>query len=201
MNWLAHLHLSGNSPTTRIGNLLPDILPISILRDIDGRFSEGVRLHRAIDSFTDQHEIFRETRALVVGDLRRYSPIFIDMFYDHFLARDWSSYCRQSLAGFVKEFHDSIEVQGEFLPELALTRLREIRDGGLLLSYRETAGIELALQRIGKRTRRQAELAKGIDSLLSNYAAMADHFHQFYPQLEEHVAKVQDSKRKISAGE
>ena len=193
MNWLAHLQLSGESATTRIGNLLPDILPISVLRNIDDRFSTGIDLHRAIDSFTDRHEIFRESRSLVVGELRRYSPILIDMFYDHFLARDWSVYSDQPLASFVEEFDASIEELGEFLPEKALTRLRQIRDGRLLLSYRETAGIELALERIGKRTRRQVKLAQGIESLRSNYEAMAKQFHEFYPQLKAHVEETRNA--------
>ena len=159
------------------------------MRNIDDRFVEGINLHRAIDAFTDRHEIFRASRGLIEGvTLRRYSPIFIDMFYDHFLAKHWSTFSDQSLESFVGEFHDSIEDHRESLPEPALTRLREIRDGKLLLSYQDTSGIEKALQRIGRRTRRNVDLERGIESLHNHYGELLAHFHQFYPQLERHAA-------------
>ena len=196
MNWLAHLHLSGESPSTRIGNLLPDIVRMPVLRNIDDRFLEGIDLHRAIDSFTDRHEIFRASRGLIEGaTLRRYSPIFIDMFYDHFLAKDWSAFSDRSLEDFVGEFHDSIEVYRELLPEPALTRLRGIRDGKLLLSYQDTSGIEQALQRIGRRTRRKVDLERGIESLHNHYEELLMQFHDFYPQLQDYVVEGREPRK------
>lgn len=187
MNWLAHLHLSGDSPAMRIGNLLPDLMKGPELREISELFSEGIRLHRRIDSYTDQHPIFRQSRTRIDPALRRYSPILIDLFYDHFLAKEWASYSPVPLDSFIDEFHASIEVFRPHLTDVAYRSLVRIRDGNYLLSYLDTEGMTLTLERVSRRLRKYVDLRSGIDSLLSNDEELAADFRAFYPQLVEHV--------------
>lgn len=189
MNWLAHLHLSGTCPATRIGNLLPDLVPLPVLQDLPAIFSPGIQMHRAIDAFTDSHAIFRQSRGRVGGELARYSPILIDVFYDHFLARNWVSYSAISLARFVDEFHASIKSYRGVLPEVVMQKLERIRDDGFLYSYYETEGIAVALDRISLRMKRPVNLRAGVDGLLAQYDLFAEDFRAFYPQLRAHLGQ------------
>ena len=63
MNLLAHLHLSTGQPVAMAaGNLLPTSCAALAPRP---EFAAGVRLHRAIDVFTDSHPLIRAARRLI----------------------------------------------------------------------------------------------------------------------------------------
>lgn len=121
--------------------------------------------------------------------MARYSPILIDVFYDHFLARNWASYSVISLARFVDEFHASIESYRGVLPEVVMHKLERIREDGFLHSYYETEGIAVALDRISQRMKRPVNLRAGVDGLLAQYNLFAEDFRAFYPQLRAHVVQ------------
>ncbi len=187
MNWLAHIHLSGDSPATRVGNLIPDLVRVSELAGISEQFADGIRLHRLIDSYTDGHPVFRQSVARIDGPLRRYASILVDLFYDHFLAREWSSYSAIPLEEVVGDFHRSIDSFRTVLPGSVYERLTKIRDGGYLLSYSTEPGIEAALLRVSSRLRRPVDLSTGVDHLRVHYDLLAADFRAFYPQLIDHI--------------
>ncbi len=99
MNWLAHLFLSEPTPAFRIGSLLPDILPSRELQHLGREFQRGIERHRQIDAFTDSHAIVRRSILLLGPGFRRFGGILVDMFYDHFLASDWSRYSYREIDG------------------------------------------------------------------------------------------------------
>jgi len=187
MNWLAHIHLSGDSPATRVGNLIPDLVRGSELAGISEQFADGIRLHRLIDSYTDGHPVFRRSVARIDGPLRRYASILVDLFYDHFLACEWSSYSATPLADVVGDFHRSIDSFRTVLPGPVYERLANIRDGGYLLSYSTEHGIAEALLRVSSRLRRPVDLVAGVDHLRAHHELFAADFRDFYPQLLGHI--------------
>src|SRR3954463_9153752 len=109
MNWLAHLFLSQPDPAFRVGNLLPDLLPISALSDLAPEILRGVRQHRRIDAFTDTHPVVRRSINRLNPPLRRFGGIVVDVFYDHFLSRDWERYSKVPLSNFIGEIYVAFE--------------------------------------------------------------------------------------------
>jgi acyl carrier protein phosphodiesterase len=183
MNWLAHLHLSEDTPAARIGNLLPDILKFPELAMVPDCFRSGIDLHKRVDIFTDAHPVFRHSTRRIDGDLKRYAPILVDLFYDHFLCRSWHKFSDVPLDSFVDGFHAEIDTFKIDLPEIAYNRLSQIRDEGLLLSYQHPDGILSALERIGKRFKRPVDLTRGVDLLIELDEGFAADFDIFYPEL------------------
>ena len=51
----------------------------------------GILLHRQIDSFTDAHPIVLKSKKRLHTHYGHYSGIVVDIFYDHFLAKNWDS--------------------------------------------------------------------------------------------------------------
>ena len=105
MNFLAHLYLSGEEEPVLLGNFMADFVkgnPEARLRTIlppevvaSGIFPElirGIQLHRHIDHFTDTHPIVERTKARLRPEFRKYAGVISDMFYDHFLAAEWTAY-------------------------------------------------------------------------------------------------------------
>src|SRR5258708_728566 len=116
MNWLAHLYLSEQNPAFRLGNLLPDLLPPASLASLPADFQRGIEQHRRIDVFTDTHPVVRRSIQRVDPPFRRFGGILCDVFYDHFLARDWCSYSPEPLSVFASAFYESIEQYRAYIP-------------------------------------------------------------------------------------
>ena len=53
---------------------------------------KGVLLHRFIDSFTDFHPTYRKSKHRLHTKYGHYSGVIMDIFYDHFLAKNWTKY-------------------------------------------------------------------------------------------------------------
>lgn len=188
MNWLAHLVLSEPNSAFRIGNLLPDLVPVSALAGLPTDFLRGVRQHRQIDGFTDRHAIVRQSIRRVPANFRRFGGILVDMFYDHFLSREWASFCAVPLPMFTEEIYTSFEDHRHEVPADAHFHLDRIREGNLLCSYGDMGGLSEALRRIGLRLRRPVPLGEAISVLENDYTGFHGDFHAFFPELKSHLA-------------
>ena len=59
MNFLAHVYLSGSNIPLAVGNLIADRVKGKNIELLAHEIQEGVLLHRAIDTYTDQHPLVR----------------------------------------------------------------------------------------------------------------------------------------------
>jgi acyl carrier protein phosphodiesterase len=187
MNWLAHLYLSEPNPQFRIGNLLPDLVPASALSGLSPDILRGADQHRRIDAFTDRHPVVRRSISRVTPDFRRFGGILVDVFYDHFLARDWENYSSTPLQEFTAEIYDSFDRCRPEIPPEALVHLKHMRESDWLCAYREIDGILTALERLGLRFRRPVPLGNAISVLRDNYDELHADFSAFFPELMSHL--------------
>jgi len=187
MNWLAHLFLSEPTPAFRIGNLLPDLVSTPALSGLPPEFLRGVQQHRRIDAFTDSHAIFRRSVARVKPEFRRFGGILIDIFYDHFLSRDWPNLSPIPLPAFVDEVYASFEIHQHEIPTEAYAHLERMKSANWLCAYGDLSGVSITLGRIGLRLRRPVPLANAISALEDDYADFQDDFAAFFPLLRSHV--------------
>jgi acyl carrier protein phosphodiesterase len=188
MNWLAHLYLSRPDAAFRLGNLLPDILPRPALLSLPRDFQGGIAQHRQIDAFTDTHPVFRQSIRRVDPAFRRYGGILCDLFYDHFLARDWQLYSSEPLPDFIQAVYNSMDDFQPALPPEANARLEQIRNADWLGSYQSLEGLARALERMGTRLKRPVMLAQSLPSLEKNYASFHADFRQFFPAIRSYLS-------------
>src|SRR5436190_22096246 len=102
MNYLAHLYLSGDDPMIMIGNFIADHIKGKQFDLYSKEIQKGILLHRSIDTFTDQHPLVEQSKLLLRPHFHKYAPVIADVFYDHFLAKDWKNYHPQSLENFAQ---------------------------------------------------------------------------------------------------
>ncbi|GAB7027731.1 acyl carrier protein phosphodiesterase [Geotalea toluenoxydans] len=186
MNFLAHLALSGNRAEIMVGNLMGDF----VKGRLDGRFPAGIQfgleLHRRIDRFAEDSEHFIRSRHRIDGRFGLFRGALVDLFYDHFLARNWRLYHQEPLLQFIDTSHRTVCRFSQVLPESLGQRLSELF-GSWLPSYREVDGIDVVLKRMSARFKRQNPMAEGAGELQRNYLALAEDFLLFYPELQTHV--------------
>ncbi|HYF34160.1 MAG TPA: ACP phosphodiesterase [Prosthecobacter sp.] len=183
MNWLAHLLLSDPEETFRIGNLLPDLMPMGQLVHLPAEYQRGIQRHREIDAFTDSHPVFRRSTQRFETPYRRFGGVLVDLFYDHFLANNWAEYSETTLPDFAAEVYASFEGVQHILPPEIVAGLRQMQATNLLCSYSEVSGISGALQRISSRLKRPVELAPAVAVLERHYGAFHEDFREFFPTL------------------
>lgn len=190
MNWLAHLFLSDPTPEYRIGNLLPDFVSADVLASLPARFQQGITEHRRIDGFADAHPVFRRSVHRFAPPFRRYGGILVDIFYDHFLARDWESYAPIPLTDFAAEVYASFDDLKPVLPPVAHARLCLMRNADWLCSYAEIPGLENVLSRLSHRLRRPFDLSAAVPVFQAEYENFESDFHDFFPQLQAFVSEM-----------
>ncbi|MEX3070828.1 ACP phosphodiesterase [Vibrio alginolyticus] len=181
MNFLAHLHIADHCSSHLLGNLLGDFVKGDPSKQYSAHISNGIKLHRFVDTITDQHPIVEECKPLFTGVSRRFAPIALDMFWDHCLAKHWLSFHDQPLNRFVNDAYQIVdrEVNDEMPPRFLLLHSR-MWTGGWLQSYQELDNIEFALHRMSKRSPRMANLATTFTVLENEYSTLEAHFPSLY---------------------
>ncbi len=189
MNYLAHLRLSPTDALSRAGSLLGDFRRGVLMADIPAALRPGVEHHLRLDAFTDNHEVFRISRQRLGPDLARYSGVLVDVFYDHFLARNWDRYGDgRSLRHFCDEVYGQLEPLSELLPAAMRRAMDLMQRHDWLGSYAEVEGIEEVLRRMAGRLRRSNPLATAAGLLTACYDKLEADFGRFFPQAEAHMA-------------
>ncbi len=153
MNFLAHAYLSFGAPAVLAGNMSADFVKGSDLSAYPAAMRAGIRLHRAIDQFTDTHPDTRAARTVFTAACGRYSGVFLDIAYDYFLANDGRYFPEGSLEAFARVTYVSLEAQQDSLPAGFRRLLPHMRDHDWLASYRHPEGVQHAFGNIFRRAR------------------------------------------------
>src|SRR5690606_11754015 len=98
VNHLAHALLAGDNEALQLGGLMGDFVrgPAASVA-LPAPVITGIRMHRAIDVYTDSHPQVLAAKALLPAPYRRYAGILLDMWFDRCLARDFSHWSGQSV--------------------------------------------------------------------------------------------------------
>jgi acyl carrier protein phosphodiesterase len=194
LNYLAHLYLSDGSAESLLGNLLADFLkaPASIVEDAKVR--EGVELHRKIDRFTDGHRVFLRSVDRFSAARRRAAPVLVDIFYDHFLARDWETYAPLPLYDFLESSHQRMLTRWHLLPAHTQPSLERLMPLHWMTRYAEVPGIGVVVDRVARRVRMDVGIAGGVEELVNNYEGLTEDFRDFFGDLVAYVESVRGPK-------
>ncbi|MDM7861874.1 ACP phosphodiesterase [Alteromonas sp. ASW11-36] len=190
LNYLAHIQLAHHSGTSKLGNFLGDFVKGYDLSRFPVSIQQGIELHRAIDSYTDNHPITADLRRLFPPELRRMAGVIIDVYFDHLLCRQWHCY----------NTNVQSEVLDGFYAELAATQLSvgprfdRVKQGLIeyrwLTDYAEIEGVIRAYQHIEQRLKGKIRFADGAATLITHrHKEMHHAFEQLYPQLQQFVVK------------
>ncbi|MGL5058504.1 MAG: ACP phosphodiesterase [Microcoleus sp.] len=187
MNYLAHLFLAEGTAESLIGNLLGDFVKGSAIELYDREIIKGIDLHRKVDIYTDSHAIVRSSKSLISSQRRRFAGVLVDVFYDHFLAKNWREYSDVPLRDFARHAYNILQDNREILPASLQRVLPTIIARDLLSSYQEISEIGITLARMSARIKRSNNLASGIEDLTVNYQQLESDFRIFFPELINYV--------------
>jgi len=201
MNYLAHIYLSGDSDEIILGNFIADFVKGNKYLNYPEQVAFGIRLHRSIDLFTDQHPDVRKCIDLVRPGYGRYAGIVIDVFFDHFLAANWNQYSKHTLRQFSKHAHAVFLSNFLLLPLRVKQFLPFLIQHKRLESYAHRENMVQVLEIMSRRTSLPANSEWAMQILNQEYDQFDALFRSFFAEMIAYVETdfgVKISKPQIS---
>ncbi len=183
MNFLAHFHLAWPGEGLLAGALEGDFHKGPIGPHFAPDLAQGIRLHRAIDAFTDSHPQIVALRKQFPASLRRYAGILIDLSFDHYLSLYWDRYSELELRAFTAGVHLALENRSMQLSSGSLKMLQALRKHDLLNRYHDWGLVTASAQRVGERFKRGnplLDVERGLNPIKED---LEQAFSAFYPDL------------------
>ncbi len=179
MNYLVHLFLSDPSPGCLLGNLMGDF----VKGRLDDRYPDpirrGLEQHRRVDAFAQANAHFRCSKNRIDASFGHYRGILVDIFYDHFLAKNWPHHHPQHLEDFARDTYRLLEDHFSILPEKLQRIVPRMVARNWLVSYQKEEIIDSVLRQISGRLRHPNPLAAGGGELRAHYDALEEDCHRF----------------------
>ena len=183
MNFLAHIYLSDDNDLIKIGNFMADGIHGKNFDNFPLDVKKGIILHRGIDSYTDAHPVFRQSTKHLHQNYHHYAGVIVDVFYDHFLAKNWKKYSDENLEVFVARFYQSLHENYEILTPRTQNLMPYMIEQNWLVSYQTIDGITKILTQMDQRTNNQSKMRFATQDLAELYTSFEEEFTLFFEDL------------------
>ena len=144
-------------------------------------------LHRAIDTFTDNHTIVKTSKRRLHERYGHYDGVIIDIFYDHFLAKNWKDYSQIPLDIFTQSVYGVLTTNKNLLPEKTKEVLPYLIKYNWLYNYQFKKAISDVLNGMDRRTKGKSQMNLAIEDLEIYYEVLENDFKLFFKELKEFV--------------
>lgn len=186
MNLLGHIYLSNNDNRLAVANLFGDFVKGKKYLEYPEWIQAGVRLHREIDQYIDNHPSVRNLMEILRPEIPRVSAVAIDLFFDHLLAKNWEKFHSTELNLFLADFYSSIpSFKSSFDPnfEFFLNMLMERK---WINHYSSFEGLKRMCNGVGNRISFPNALPQAYNSFKKHETAIESAFYEYMTDANEH---------------
>ena len=185
MNYLAHFHLAGDNDDWIVGALLGEFVKGPLRGEWPAALEQGMRLHRKIDAYSDNHPARAQFARELPGEYRRYAGIVLDVCCDHLLSLHWNRFHPLTLPKFAQRVYALLKQHEQQMPPAAAKMAQRIVHYDVLCIYDDWETVTGSLRRIGERISRSNPITR-VDNELRQYLPQAERaFLSLYPDLIE----------------
>ena len=183
MNFLAHSYLSF-SEEQLVGNMIADFVKNRDVARLPESIQKGIKLHRAIDTFTDAHPLIHEAKAPFRPLVRLYSGAFVDVAFDYFLANDTTENSQREWQEHSREVYAVLRRYEEFLPEVFKKVLDKMQQDDWLYNYRNEWGIEYSFRNVVNKAQFLDKTTNVFPVFLANKDFLREKYEIFFPEIK-----------------
>lgn len=192
MNFLAHLLLSGENEEVITGNFVGDFIKGRLsgekVAGMSADYLLGLKLHRHIDMYTDEHPTVREAKRMAAKVLGKTAGIATDIYFDYFLAKYFDQFCSEPLKSYSDRMYRVIGDNDRLIPEHMKSMVRTMVRQDWLNTYETLEGIKLTFSRLSRRADFLDVLVLAERDLANNEEFYHNKFSIFFPQLQAEAA-------------
>ena len=153
MNFLAHCLLARPGDGYLAGAVLGDFVKGAISGDLPPELQAGIRLHRRIDTHSNQLAEMKRSAGRFHPRLRRAAPVLLDIVADHCLARAWRCFADDDIGAFTAQVYAAIQRFEDFAPPRSRRFVAHMTETDLLARYADPNVAHEAMTRILERLR------------------------------------------------
>jgi len=186
MNYLAHQFLSFREPEIQLGNLYGEISRGKDFQDYPADLQKGILLHRSIDSFTDGHQIVKESTKKFHEKYGKYAPIIVDVTYDYFLIKNWQTYTELDFEEYVSECYQLFRNHFESFPDKLQFIVSHLLKYDWFHNYQTLDGIQQTLNGISQRSKFENSIGHSVIEIEKYKDELNEEFQLFFPELVTH---------------
>jgi len=186
MNFLAHTHLSPDNDDVIFGSFIADAVKGKSYLKYRKDIVDGILLHRNVDVFTDRHSIVKNSKSIVRNNFGKYSGIVVDIYYDHFLARNWEHYHDDELSKFSTKVYYILAQRFLLLPSRVRRMLPFLIAQNWLSGYANLNDLQRVFNGMDRRTNYISGMGNAVKVLEDNYELLYLDFIDFYKELESY---------------
>jgi len=183
MNFLAHSYLSF-SEEQLVGNMIADFVKNRDVARLPESIQKGIKLHRAIDSFTDAHPLIHEAKAPFRPLVRLYSGAFVDVAFDYFLANDTVENSQREWQEHSQRVYAVLRRYEEFLPEVFKKVLDKMQQDDWLYNYRNEWGIDYSFRNVVNKAQFLDKTTNVFPAFLANKDFLREKYEIFFPEIK-----------------
>ena len=183
MNFLAHSYLSF-SEEQLVGNMIADFVKNRDVARLPESIQKGIKLHRAIDTFTDAHPLIHEAKAPFRPLVRLYSGAFVDVAFDYFLANDTAENSQCEWQEHSQRVYAVLRRYEEFLPEVFKKVLDKMQQDDWLYNYRNEWGIEYSFRNVVNKAQFLDKTTNVFPAFLANKDFLREKYEIFFPEIK-----------------
>ena len=183
MNFLAHSYLSF-SEEQLVGNMIADFVKNRDVARLPESIQKGIKLHRAIDTFTDAHPLIHEAKAPFRPLVRLYSGAFVDVAFDYFLANDTTENSQREWQEHSQRVYAVLRRYEEFLPEVFKKVLDKMQQDDWLYNYRNEWGIDYSFRNVVNKAQFLDKTTNVFPAFLANKDFLRKKYEIFFPEIK-----------------
>ena len=192
MNFLAHCVLPElalpSAPTGLVvGGFLGDFLKGPVPEHLPAAISDGVRLHRRLDAFSNQHAAIRASCQRFPSSLRRIAPVFVDVLADHLLATRFDQYSPEPLTTFTARTYATLDAHRAHIPDHGQRFLRHAAAHDLFAAYAMPSTLAGAIASVAHRLGRGEVGDAVLHTIAASRSELLQDFLDYFPDLVGHT--------------
>jgi len=183
MNYLAHAYLSFGDPEILAGNMFSDFVKGKKKFDFPQRIQLGIDLHRSIDQFTDDHSATARAKKFFKPVYGLYASAFIDVVYDHFLAKDKKIFAEGELEVLASTTYKQLRTSDAFFPERFGMMFHYMELHNWLYNYQFEEGIFRSFGGLVRRAKFIDDPQPACELFMRYYEELSGCYEEFFPEL------------------
>ena len=179
------MYLSGDDPEIIAGNFMADFITNVQLKEFSSGIVQGVRLHRAIDEFTDRHPKVAEFNSRLRKTQNKYAPVVTDILIDYFLTTAWQQWHQTPVREFADSIYHILNQYIEIFPEKLKHLAPRMISDDFLLSCSSKERLQKTLFFLSRRAKFENNIQYAHHDLEVHYDVFRSGFQIFFMEAKD----------------